>query len=70
MRAVLKFNLPDEEQQFMNAVKAEVLRLALHDFDQDLRHRSKFSEDDQEKAFWARDLLWRHLNDRGVKLHD
>ncbi len=55
MEAILKFNLPEDELDFSNAVNGYKFKLILWDMDQHLRSIAKYSED-SEKAEIAQEL--------------
>ena len=42
MKAILEFNLPDEEQEFMEAVNGGMFKHVLWKLDQDLRGKLKY----------------------------
>lgn len=44
-KALLEFNLPEDEKDFMLAVKAKELWLVLWEIDQELRSRIKYPSD-------------------------
>lgn len=71
MHGVLKFNLPDERDEFKMACSAGAMHSVLWDMDQWLRNQLKYgnpfeSADTALQA--ARDELFRLLNDHGVQL--
>ena len=68
MKAILEFNLPEESEEHLTAVKATDWQMALWDVDQKLREIVKHGDDDKQ-ADWAqeiRDYLYEQLNDRGL----
>jgi len=68
MKATLEFNLPDDEDQHLAAVKGMDWQMALWDVDQKLREIVKHG-DDETRAEWAqelRDFIYEQLNDRGL----
>jgi hypothetical protein len=46
MKAILEFNLPDDQQDFDLAVKASKFWSVLWELDQDLRAKTKYAPDD------------------------
>ena len=66
MKAVLEFNLDDEEDsrayQIMNS--AQSLVLAIWEYDQKLRAMYKYES--KEEAYEFRNLLTEYLNERNV----
>jgi len=68
MKAILEFNLPEEADEHLTAVKAGDWQMALWDVDQRLREIVKRGDDDKQ-ADWAqelRDYLYEQLNERGL----
>lgn len=43
MKAILEFSLPDEEEEYQTATKANSLYSSLWDFSQYLRHQLKYN---------------------------
>jgi hypothetical protein len=63
VEATLKFQLPEDQEEHMLAVKAGALAAAVVDFERELRNEGKHGGG--SKAKWAehfRLLLWEHLN--------
>ncbi len=46
MKATLKFNLPDDDQEFVLATNASNFWSVLWELDQDLRAKTKYASDD------------------------
>ena len=44
-KAILEFNLPEDEEQFMLAVKGRDMILVLYELDQHLRSETKYAPD-------------------------
>lgn len=44
-KAILEFNLPEDEEQFMLAVKGKDMMQVLYEFDQHLRSETKYAPD-------------------------
>jgi 3-methyladenine DNA glycosylase AlkC len=68
MKATLEFNLPEESDEHLTAVKATDWQMSLWDVDQRLREIVKHGDDDT-KADWAqelRDFIYEQLNERGL----
>lgn len=55
MKAILEFNLPEDELDLSNAINGSKFKLILWDMDQHLRNIAKHSEN-EEKAIIAADL--------------
>lgn len=71
MKATLTFNLPEENQEYLNALQGAQLKSILWDVDQWLRAKMKYEElsDGQYDAFKeTRDHLRRLLNDENIDL--
>ena len=49
MKAVLEFNLPDDDQEFVLATNASNFWSVLWELDQDLRAKTKYASDDLPK---------------------
>jgi 3-methyladenine DNA glycosylase AlkC len=68
VKAILEFNLPEESDEHLTAVKATDWQMTLWDVDQRLREIVKHGDDDT-KADWAqelRDYIYEQLNERGL----
>lgn len=46
MKAILEFNLPDDDQEFVLATNASSFWYVLYQLDQDLRAKTKYASDD------------------------
>jgi len=60
MKAVLEFDLPEEERDFRYAINGEKYKSAIWDFDQLLRSEMKYKElsDETYQAYkWCREEL-------------
>ena len=71
MKAILEFNLPEEEDEHQLAINARKYYTVLWDIDQQLRNKIKYSiaPDNAIAAYEeTRDLLWELLNDKGLDL--
>lgn len=44
-KAILEFNLPEDQEQFMLAVKGRDMMMVLYEFDQHLRSETKYAPD-------------------------
>jgi hypothetical protein len=44
-KAILEFNLPEDDEQFMLAVKGKDMMMVLYELDQDLRSNTKYAPD-------------------------
>ena len=53
MKAILKFNLPEENHEFLNATQGAKMRSVLWEFDQWLRSKVKYEDlnDDQYQVY-------------------
>jgi hypothetical protein len=73
MKAILEFNLPDEQHEHLVAVQAMKFKTAISDYDNYLRSQLKYSElsDDEYKAYKdAREKLYEFLQEENLLLHD
>ena len=73
MKAILEFNLPDDQQDFDLAVNAMKFWNVLYELDQELRSKTKYAPDDlpQDKydAYQeVRDLLYELMSDNSISL--
>jgi hypothetical protein len=68
MEATLKFNLPEETEEFNTAVNASNYKNALWEINQYLRNESKWSSDENksEIAQEVRDELYRLMSENNV----
>jgi hypothetical protein len=73
MKAILEFNLPDDQQDFNLAVNAMKFWDVLYELDQDLRSKTKYAPDDlpQDKydAYQeVRDMLYELMSQNNISL--
>jgi hypothetical protein len=72
MKAILKFNLPEEQEEFEIANKGWKFRSALSEYDNYLRGKIKYDEnltDEQYKVYdEVRTKLWEILNEDQLTL--
>ncbi len=72
MEAILKFNLPEEKDNFEIAVKAQSMHSALWEFNQfiraDLKYNDKLTAKQRELAETYRDKFIEILNDNNINL--
>lgn len=72
MKAILKFKLPEEQEEFEIANKGWKFRLALSTYDQYLRSKLKYDEsltDEQYKVYEeARAKFWEILQEEQLTL--
>jgi hypothetical protein len=73
MKAILKFNLPEEQEEFDIANKGWKFRSVLLEYDNYLRDKIKYDEqltDEQYKIYEeVRTKLWEILNEDNLTLH-
>lgn len=73
MKAILEFNLPDEEFDFKKASEGKYLHFAVSEFDNQLRawikHGHQFKDAD-EALREVRSLLHRSLDEENISIHD
>jgi hypothetical protein len=51
-KAILEFNLPEDDEQFMLAVKGKDMMMVLYEFDQHLRTETKYAPDTMSKEVY------------------
>lgn len=70
MEAVLKFNLPEEDLDFYNAINGTKFKVVLHEIDNHLRSIVKYSEDESKAdiAQNIREKLHEYLLDYNISL--
>jgi hypothetical protein len=73
MKAVLEFNLPEENHEFANATNGSKMRSVLWELDQWMRAKLKYEElpDGQYDAIkQTRDQLRTLLNDENIDIYE
>jgi|DEB0MinimDraft_10_1074344.scaffolds.fasta_scaffold35988_3 hypothetical protein len=68
MKATLEFNLPEENEEHLNALQGSIWQAVLFDIDQELRSTVKH-DDSQRDADYAqkiRDLIYQKMQDSGL----
>tara|TARA_B110000503_G_scaffold89567_1_gene135582 strand:- start:594 stop:818 length:225 start_codon:yes stop_codon:yes gene_type:complete len=73
MKAILKFNLPDEQHEYAMATQGSAMHSVLWDMDQWLRSQTKYAPDDMSedtyKAFeLCRKQLREFINNEGMNI--
>ena len=73
MKAILEFNLPDDQQDFELASNAMKFWSVLYDLDQDLRSKTKYASDnlpqDKYDAYQeVRDILHELMSNNNISL--
>jgi len=70
MEAILKFNLPEENEEFNTAVNSSNYKNALWEINQFLRNKSKWSLDEKESEISEklREELFRIMSENNVIL--
>ena len=72
MKATIEFNLPDDQEDFQDAVNGQKWRLMVWNFDQNLRSQLKYNDklsSEQYKVYEEiRDLLWEKIGEEGLSL--
>ncbi len=71
MKATLEFNLPEEREEFDQATRAAALFVAVFEFDQSLRSRSKNgpeADTPADERDEIRAMLWDILSARGCEI--
>jgi hypothetical protein len=74
MKAILKYNLPDEQYDFNNAINGNNLHTILEDLDEYIRGKMKYSvgltEDQMDTYEDVRSYLHNLLDDYNINLHE
>jgi len=70
MKAILEFNLPEEQVEFKIATEAPALRCAICDFDQKLRSLYKHENQETIEVEDARKLLHDFLAEYNIDIYD
>jgi hypothetical protein len=71
MKAILKFNLPEEREEFELACNAVNYSIVLSDIDNYLRSKIKHADltDEQYKVYEEiREQLWIYINENEIKM--
>jgi hypothetical protein len=73
MKAILEFNLPDDQQDFELASNAMKFWSVLYDLDQDLRSKTKYAPDDLPQDKYdaykeMRDMLYELMSQNNISL--
>lgn len=72
MKALLEFNLPEDQEQFTEAVNGTKWSCAVWEYDQYLRTQIKYNDnlsDDEHKAFeQAREKLYEIMNENNLSI--
>lgn len=72
MKATLEFNLPDDQEDFQDAVNGQKWRLMVWEFDQYLRSQLKYNDNLSEEQYKVyqeiRDMLYQKMGEDGLSL--
>jgi hypothetical protein len=72
MKAILEFNLPEDQYEYNLVNKAADMSVVLHEFDRYLRGRLKYEDNITDDAYnaveEAREKLWEMCRDGGIEL--
>lgn len=73
MKAILEFNLPDDQQDFTLANNALNFWRVLYELDQELRTKTKYASDDMPEDVYIayskiREMIHELMNDNNVSL--
>lgn len=73
MKAILEFNLPEDNQDFQLATSAMKFWSVLYELDQDLRSKTKYAPDDLPRDKYdayqeVRDLLYELMSSENISL--
>ena len=67
MEAILKFNLPEDNEEFAIATKAMDWSLLVLDIDQFIRNKIKYEQDKDGILQLVRDRLYFNMEEKGLK---
>jgi hypothetical protein len=72
MKAILEFNLPEEDEEYRHAVHGIDYSIVIDEIDNYLRGQLKYncdnlSEEVQAALQLVRDKLWEEMNERGLR---
>jgi hypothetical protein len=72
MKAILEFNLPEDQHEWDNAVKADAMYIALWDLSQELRSMWKYQQFKTEEEYiiveTIRDKFYEILSEHNITL--
>ena len=71
MKSILKFNLPEEQVEFMLAVRGKDIMSVLWEVDQELRNKTKYASDSTSQEtvdalISIRDFLRESMSDKSI----
>jgi hypothetical protein len=72
MKAILEFNLPEDQPEFNDAVNGGKWSFAMWKVDQELRSQTKYAPDTMSKETYdaleaIRDFLYEQMSEQGLK---
>ena len=68
MRAYLRFDLPDDNEDYKMHCQTSELHCAIYDFDMWLREYTKYGDPKKVDADSCREKLWELLRERNIEL--
>jgi len=68
MEIILKYNLPDEREDYESAYKGLTFKCAIQEYDNYLRSVCKYGEPSEVDAQTCRDKLWEILRDHDIEI--
>jgi len=71
MKSILKFNLPEEQEEFMLAIRGKDIMSVLWEVDQELRNKTKYASDSTSQEtvdalISIRDFLRESMSDKSI----
>lgn len=69
-KAVLEFNLPEEQAEFKIALEGNATRTVLWELDNMLRGMVKYEDKDTVDIVWLRETLGQLMQERGISLYE
>ncbi|NBO98742.1 MAG: hypothetical protein EBU90_01260 [Proteobacteria bacterium] len=72
-KAILKFNLPEEQEEFEMALNATKYCVVLHNIDQTLRNKIKYADENATDEYintlqMIRDELWMFIEENDISI--
>lgn len=74
MKAILEFNLPEDQEQFTDAVNGTKWQQVMWQLDTHLRSKSKYADDDTHEEYIkavdeVRNHLWELMTENGLNFN-
>ena len=69
-KAILQFDLPEEQAEFQIAMEGNATRTVLWELDNMLRGMVKYEDKDTVNIVWLRETLGQLMQERGISLYE